>query len=174
MEQKIFNKNKEILEGILDISKVNKTTISNLCEQLPTEIAKYLKLLEERDTTIQKYIEYIDKFNFSDEYTSPSVFPGIRTHSENIDLNTIKEIKENMLEMAKSISSNHTQLENLSLAILQNLKSLFTNYVNLNNTESNFFTEARNFLKELDSVYDIGNLASLSDSDNLSLIQKNL
>lgn len=173
MEQKLFNQNKAILDSIIETNKINESSLKTLLDTLPKELNSYITMISERDKNIKKYIDYVDMFSFSDEYTSPSVFPGIRQPSENISKEKMLEIKNEMLSMAQEISSSQKKIEGLSNAILINLKSTFKHFVEYSNNEANFFLESRNLLKELDSVYDIGNLSDMEDISS-SLISRSL
>lgn len=158
MEQKIFTQNKAILNNIKEMNKVNKDSISNFIGIVPKELEVFLEVIEKRDQILLKYIDYIEKFNFSEEYTVPSVFPGIRTHAENVSIDTLNDVKTEMKETAKDISLLNKQIADLSTSILQNIKKLFSSYVDYNTQENNFFDFAKDILREMDSVYDIGNL----------------
>ena len=158
MEQKLFTQNKAILDNIKEMTKVNKDSISNFIGVVPKELEIFLETIEKRDQMLLKYIDYIEKFNFSEEYTVPSVFPGIRTHAENVSIDTLNDVKTEMRETAKDISLLNKQIADLSTSILQNIKKLFSSYVDYNTQENNFFDFAKDILREMDSVYDIGNL----------------
>lgn len=158
MEQKVFNQNKAILDNIKELNKVNKDNISSFIGVVPKELEIFLETTERRDQMLKKYIDYIEKFNFSEEYTIPSVFPGIRTHAENVSIDTLNDIKTEMRETANDIGLLNKQIADLSTSILQNIKKLFTSYVDYNTQENNFFDFAKDILREMDSVYDIGNL----------------
>lgn len=158
MEQKLFTQNKAILDNIKEMTKVNKDSISNFIGVVPKELDIFLETIERRDQMLLKYIDYIEKFNFSEEYTVPSVFPGIRTHAENVSIDTLNDVKTEMRETAKDIGLLNKQIADLSTSILQNIKKLFSSYVDYNTQENNFFDFAKDILREMDSVYDIGNL----------------
>lgn len=158
MEQKLFTQNKAILDNIKEMNKVNKDSISNFIGVVPKELEVFLETIERRDQMLLKYIDYIEKFNFSEEYTVPSVFPGIRTHAENVSIDTLNDAKTEMKETAKDIGLLNKQIADLSTSILQNIKKLFSSYVDYNTQENNFFDFAKDILREMDSVYDIGNL----------------
>lgn len=162
MEEKEFNSQISTIEMI-------KTQVEPLKQQLSSElnttfvnnVSNLIKLLTERDKLFSNYLNSLKDFNFDSELTTPSeLFKGIRTVSEEVDSEELNKKTDAMKSNALDIESKSKEIESLNTNILNCLKRSIKTLVELAIQENQIYDMSIDLLQDLDSIYDIGQIAS--------------
>ncbi len=122
-----------------------------------------IKIIAQRNDNFSKYIDLLKEFSFSDNLTSPSdLFPGIRTTSDMADPEELRAKTENMKQYASSIDSASKQLDVILSRAIQNIKQGLGMLNELAQLENEYYSLCLDLLKDMDSIYDIGQLSSMT------------
>lgn len=151
--------------SLIDIAEkqavVIRNEISNLFNTAFVEsINTLINLMTDRDREFKEYVEILKDFSFNDKLTSPSdLFPGIRTVSDTVDIEELKNKSQKLKDNATSVANKNLEIENLSGSIIANVTKVLAAVKQLSNEENNVNEMYLMLLKDLDSVYDIGRIA---------------
>lgn len=160
MEEKEFNSRKGSVDALLAQAQPLRQEINTTMASVSNDISNLVKTLETRDGSFSKYLDYLKDFNYSDAVTTPTdLFPGIRTISDTIDPEELNQKTQNMKELATTIEENHKRVEALGSHALQSLKKVFGILTELMIEENQIYDLDIDILQDLDSIYDIGQIA---------------
>lgn len=126
-------------------------------------VKSLLQTLEGRNRGLTEYIKLLKEFSFSDNLTSPSdLFPGIRTVSQTSDPETLKKKTDSMKEYAGKVDELTKQTELFLTSAIKAVKEEYGALVMLSTLSGKFYDECMSLLKDMDSIYDIGQLSSMT------------
>ena len=160
MEQKEFDTRMMLSDTLLNqVSPLRQESL-NITKSLATDIETYLKIVSERDSKFKEYLNYLKDFNYSDAITTPSdLFPGIRTVADTVDPEELNKKTEAMKELATAIEEGNKQVELLGPHTLQSMRKLFSILSEVLIEENQIYDANLDILQDLDSIYDIGQIA---------------
>jgi len=148
----------KMINGQIETLK-QEASIKN--KELNSGISSVLETMTQRNNSFSNYIDLLKEFSFSDNLTSPSdLFPGIRTTSEMADPEELKKKTDNMKQYAATIDSTSKQLDVMLTTSIQNLKKELSTLIELSQLEGQFYDLCIDLLKDMNSIYDVGQLAS--------------
>ena len=160
MEEKEFSERMTLSDTLLNqVSPMREEAIS-IGTNLASDISNYMKIVSERDSNFKEYLNYLKDFNYSDEITSPSdLFPGIRTVADTVDPEELNQKTENMKNLSLKVEEYNKQVELLGPHILQSMRKLFGLLSEVLIEENQIYDANIDILQDLDSIYDIGQIA---------------
>lgn len=132
-------------------------------KELNGGISDAISAMSNRNSNFIKYIDLLKEFSFSDNLTSPSdLFPGIRTTSDMANPEDLQNKTNMMKQYANSVDNLSKQIDVLLNTSIQNLKKELSLMIELSQLENQHYDMCLDILKDMDSIYDIGHLSSMS------------
>lgn len=160
MEEKEFNERMGLADALLTQVTPMRQESLNIIKSLTSDINKYMQIVSTRDTKFKEYLNYLKDFNYSDEVTTPSdLFPGIRTVADTVDPDELNQKTETMKELARVVEEYNKQAELLGPHTLQSMRKLFGLLSEVLIEENQIYDASIDILQDLDSIYDIGQIA---------------
>ena len=125
-----------------------------------TEDISVVDTIEQRDELFAKYLEYINKFSYSDSLVSPSdLFPGIRVASDMADPAQLAQEADEMKMQSLQIDNLTQIIDSQSESSMEVLKRLMEDLREYMIRANQIYKEELDLLKDMDSIYDIGQFA---------------
>lgn len=138
-----------------------KSELSSRNDEMFKNVSALVEKLSTRDNSLYDYMGLLKEFSFSDNLTSPSdLFPGIRTVSDMADPDELSQKTNKMKSLADAVDSNNKEIEVIINNLIVTLKKQLSTLIELSKVESQSYDLSMDLLKDLNSVYDIGQLAS--------------
>ena len=160
MEEKEFNSRKGSVDALLNQALPLRQEITSTMAAVSNDINSLVTTLKARDDSFSEYLGYLKDFNYSDAVTTPTdLFPGIRTISDTLDPEELNQKTEAMKNLATTIEENHKQVEAAGSHALQSLKKVLGILTELMIEENQIYDLNLDILQDLDSIYDIGQIA---------------
>lgn len=160
MEEKEFNQRMGLSDALLaQVTPLRQESLT-IINSLSADITKYIQIVTSRDEKFKEYLNYLKDFNYSDEVTTPSdLFPGIRTVADTVDPEELNKKTETMKALATEIEESNKQVELLGPHTLQSMRKLFSVLSEVLIEENQIYDADIDILQDLDSIYDIGQIA---------------
>jgi len=160
MEEKEFNSRKSSVDALLNQAMPLRQEITSTMTSVSNDINSLITAIRTRDDNFSEYLNYLKDFNYSDAVTTPTdLFPGIRTISDDFDPDELNQKTETMKTLATNIEESHKQVEATGNHALQSLKKVFGILTELMIEENQIYDLNLDILQDLDSIYDIGQIA---------------
>lgn len=156
-----FNAQINTIKAIDAQSAILRKELVSRNKELSENVNAFVSKVEKRDTSMSQYMDLLKEFSFSDNLTSPSdLFPGIRTTSEMADPEELKSKTNQMKTLANDVSSNNKEIDVMVNAMIVALKKQLSTLIELSKIENQVYDLNMDLLSDMNSVYDIGQLAS--------------
>lgn len=163
MDKKEFTQRLSLIDSIKKQTPVVKEELVTKANNLPTTINSLLDSIEARDVSFKSYLENIDRFNFIDNDTILSdIFPGLRTTLEMADPEELLKKTEEMKDGALIISTEGKRIDAFKNNALSEIKRCLSLLIEYLKQEEQIFDLEIDLLKDLDSPYDVGQLANMT------------
>jgi len=160
MEQKEFEERMSSIQTLEAQAAPLKEEIKRSKDSLINGITNLVSLIEARDKSFNDYLNMLKDFNYSDALTTPTdLFPGIRAISDMVDPEELNQKTQVMKDTAITIESKNKNIDALSTHVIQDLKKTLSNLVELTIEENQIYDLCLDLLKDMDSIYDIGQIA---------------
>lgn len=160
MEQKEFEERMSSIQTLGAQAAPLREEIKRSKDSLINGITNLVSLIEARDKGFNDYLNMLKDFNYSDAITTPTdLFPGIRAISDMVDPEELNQKTQIMKDTAISIESKNKNIDALSTHVIQDLKKTLSNLVELTIEENQIYDLCLDLLKDMDSIYDIGQIA---------------
>ncbi len=138
-----------------------KKEISSRNEEMYKNISAFVQKISDRDNGLFEYMNLLKEFSFSDNLTSPSdLFPGIRTTADMADPTELSKKTDQMKALGNQITENNRESDVIVSNLISSYKKQMSSLIELAKLESQSYDLSMDLLKDLNSVYDIGQLAS--------------
>lgn len=135
--------------------------LSSRNEEMYKNASALVSKLAQRDKSLYEYMDLLKEFSFSDNLTSPSdLFPGIRTVSDMADPEELLSKTNKMKTLADEVSGNNKEVDVIINTLIISYKKQLSTLIELSKLENQSYDLSMDLLKDLNSVYDIGQLAS--------------
>ena len=156
-----FNAQINTIKAIDGQSAIMRKELAAREKELSDNVSAFIAKVEKRDISFSQYMELLKEFSFSDKLTSPSdLFPGIRTVSEMADPDELKAKTEKMKALANDVSSNNKEIDVLVNTMISGIKKQLSTLIELSKIENQIYDLNMDLLNDMNSVYDIGQLAA--------------
>lgn len=156
-----FNAQINTIKSIDAQSVTLRKELSSRNKELSENVNAFISKVEKRDTSMSQYMDLLKEFSFADNLTSPSdLFPGIRTTAEMADPEELKSKTNQMKTLANDVSSNNKEIDVMVNAMIVALKKQLSTLIELSKIENQVYDLNMDLLNDMNSVYDIGQLAS--------------
>lgn len=160
MTEKEFDKSigsVDILRGQTQL--LYKEVTNSVNNTLVNSVNTLVKNYEDRNKKFREYLELLREFNFSDNLLSPTdVFPGIRTIADTVDPSIIQQKTQQMKDISSDINTKSKEIEAIQNMIIHNLKNALNRVTELIISENTINDMNMDILKDLDSIYDVGQI----------------
>ena len=161
MDKKEFTQRLSLIDSIRQQTPAIKEELTTKINSLPNTINALLSAIASRDASFKNYLEDIDRFNFVDNSTILSdVFPGLRTALDMDDPEELLKKTEEMKDGALTITTEGKKIEAFKSNSLSELKKSLSLLIEYLKQEEQIYDLEIDLLKDLDSPYDVGQLAS--------------
>lgn len=163
MTQIEFEQHIDLINDLKKQALKLRDELSIKAKMLPESVNDLINTLTSRDNNFSSYLDFIKEFSFSDNLTAPSdLFPGIRTAADMADPEELQQKAETMKNAAHQIENFQKKGEahkNDAIATTKRILALMVEYLQ---QEDQIYELELELLGELDSPYDIGQLATNS------------
>lgn len=161
MDQNEFNQRIKLVNDIIKQSAILRNEILSKNKILPVSINSLIESLSARDTSFTDYLKYIKEFNFTEESSPPALdfFPGLRTTINKEDPEELEQKSNIMKASAQQIDNQSKRSNSLKEGVLGEYKRLLSSLIEYLKQEDRIYELQMDLLKDLDSPYDIGQVA---------------
>lgn len=159
MQQLEFDQKINLIQNVNKQAGVLRENISSKVELLPANIKSLLQSLSTRDSNFTKYLEHIKSFNFTEELSPVDVFPGVRTALDIEDPEVLNKKADEMKNEAREVTLEAKKVDILKNSALNSYKKLLSTIIEYLKQEDMIYDLQMELLRDLDSPYDIGQLA---------------
>lgn len=159
MQQLEFDQKINLIQNVNKQAGVLREDISSKVELLPANIKSLLQSLSTRDSNFTKYLEHIKSFNFTEELSPVDVFPGVRTALDIEDPEVLNKKADEMKNEAREVTLEAKKVDILKNSALNSYKKLLSTIIEYLKQEDMIYDLQMELLRDLDSPYDIGQLA---------------
>lgn len=161
MDKSEYTKKMEVINGLKQVAAKQAKDINSKADFLPDNIKGLVNVLLKRSGDFTEYLKYIKDFSFTDPgVVSSSLFPGITSSLENIDTEELQQSSEKMRQYSLNITSATKKSDYMKDQSYKVIKLLFNALADFVETEEQIYELELELLKEMDSPYDVGALAS--------------
>jgi len=149
------------IKMITSQSEVMKKELTARNKEMYDNVNALIQKLSSRNNDLYEYMELLKEFSFADNLTSPSdLFPGIRTVSDMADPDELVKKTNKMKALADQVSSNNREADVIINNLITGIKKQLSTLIEISKLESQSYDLSMDLLSDLNSVYDIGQLAS--------------
>lgn len=159
MDQNEFNQRIKLVNDIIKQSAILRNEILSKNKILPVSINSLIESLSARDTSFTDYLKYIKEFNFTEESSPLDFFPGLRTTIDKEDPEELEQKSNIMKASAQQIDNQSKRSNSLKEGVLGEYKRLLSSLIEYLKQEDRIYELQMDLLKDLDSPYDIGQVA---------------
>ena len=161
MDKSEYTKKMEVINGLKQVAAKQAKDINSKADFLPDNIKGLVDVLLKRSGDFVEYLKYIKDFSFTDSgVASTSLFPGLAPTLENIDTEELQQTSEKMRQYSINITSATKKSDYMKDQSYKVIKLLFNALADFVETEEQIYELELDLLKEMDSPYDIGAIAS--------------
>ena len=161
MDKSEYTKKMEVINGLKQVAAKQAKDINSKADFLPDNIKGLVDVLLKRSGDFVEYLKYIKDFSFTDlGVASTSLFPGLAPTLENIDTEELQQTSEKMRQYSINITSATKKSDYMKDQSYKVIKLLFNALADFVETEEQIYELELELLKEIDSPYDIGAIAS--------------
>lgn len=143
-----------------EASKLRKE-VAYYIKDIPELGGDFLKIISTRDNLFINYLKAVSEFDYSDNLTVPSdLFPGVRTAAQMADPEELQTKADNMRKAANRVASLANSVNTNSTNTINSVKKCLTAMSELMIQENQIYNFCMDLLKDMNSIYEIGALAS--------------
>ena len=161
MDKSEYTQKIEVINSLRQMAAKQAKDINSKADFLPDNIKGLVSVLIKRSGDFAEYLKYIKDFSFTDSgVASTSLFPGLAPTLENIDTEELQQTSEKMRQYSINITSATKKSDYMKDQSYKVIKLLFNALADFVETEEQIYELELELLKEMDSPYDIGAIAS--------------
>lgn len=159
MQENEFNQRLLLINDIIKQAASLREDILNKNKILPLNMDSLVKSLNTRDNSFKDYLKYIKEFNFTEDSSPVDIFPGIRTALDSVDPEELEQKTTIMKNQAQEIENQSKRISSLKESVMGSYKRLISTLIEYLKLEDQIYELQLDLLKDLDSPYDIGQIA---------------
>lgn len=159
MEKNDFTQRTALINDIQKQIGKERVEIERQRDMVTSLVNDVVNLASKRDTLYSKYLNFINELSFDIPTVSSDLFPGIKPTLNSVDLNDLQKKADTMKQYAQDIDSLNHRYGFAKASCVKTLKSLLSTMLNVINQEDQIQDLSTTLLYDLDSPYDVGQLA---------------